>query len=773
MTEDFVQIPLRGRELKQVDPDKLIIAKAREVALALAGGVLNWVEFVGCYQHLSASSNATGGSPEIVAETVVFETEVELPQYSVCDIGRRERIAVTFGRSDNRYPGAYALRQNFPEVSHLNVESFEFPRSLCLYNKPYSDIKLGWTPIAFVERIRIWLSDTASGKLHKADQPLEPLLAGSDAFIVLPTDFPEDSSAENLAKVKMRVDHWDNGRWCFSPQDARAADKNAPNNLIFSLMPILGEPQQHGRIRRKPDNLAELNEFLQSAEINLLDGLRNSLRNLLGDGQALFSGLIFVVVLPKTRTDEEPVETAETWAFACVKDKVGDNGEAFFSIAEIGKELGVLDVVDDKAGLIVPTDTTKSGEAIKLLTLAPCLPLSRENAPVWSGTKKRSADKITAVGMGALGSQVFLNLIRAGDGEWTLVDEDVLLPHNFVRHAAYGGTAGFAKAEFSALIANATISAPPIARAIVANALAPGKMAEQLSKSYCESSVILDFSASQAVARHLALDIEATARRISLFLNPTGTDLVLLAEDSARAVSLDSLEMQYYRLLINQSELKAHLKPPAGQVRFSASCREVSNQILPENVALAAAIGSQAVRQILTVAANESEAAISVWQSDENGETRKFSVAPARRVAAQINGWTICTDDALLEKIEVLRAGKLPVETGGTLVGSYDMQRKIIYIADALPAPKDSIEKPTYFIRGCYGLKLQIEAIEEMTLGNLRYVGEWHSHPAGYSAKPSDDDRALLGEIAALQHKEGNPALMLIFGGNDYTLHVA
>ncbi len=477
------------------------------------------------------------------------------------------------------------------------------------------------------------------------------------------------------------------------------------------------------------------------------------------------------MVLPKTRTAEGAVETSDIWAFACVKDEVEEGGEAFFSIRDIGKEIGVWDVVDGKAGLILPTDTTKTGETVKLLTLAPCSPLSRENAPLWSGTKKRIDDKITAIGMGALGSQVFLNLIRTGDGEWTLVDNDVLLPHNFVRHAAYGSLAGIAKANFSALIANATIKHPPIASAIVADVLAPGKTSEKnLLKSFSESLVILDFSASQAVARHLALDVETDARRISLFLNPTGTDLVLLAEDSARAVPLDSLEMQYYRMLINRAELREHLKPPVGQIRFSASCREVSNQIPPESVALTAAVGTRALRQILP---QKTMAAISVWQSDLSGEVRNFSAPPARCVSTESNGWTIRADAGLLEKISVWRKGKLPVETGGTLVGSYDMQRKIIYVADALPAPEDSIEKPTYFIRGCYGLKLQIEAIEEMTLGNLRYVGEWHSHPAGYPAKPSSDDCELLGEIAALQHKDGNPGLMLIFGENDYTWHVA
>ena len=647
MTEEFAPIPLRGQKLEPVSPDKLTIVKARETARVLASGAMNWVEFIECYQHSSSS----GGNDAIIAETVVFETEVELPQFPVYEIRERERIAVTFGRSDERYPGVYALRRDFPEVSHLNLELFELPRSLCLYNKPYSDVKLGWTAIAFVERIRNWLSDNASGVLHKRDQALEPLLAGADAFIVLPPDFPENFD-EKLTSIKMRVDRWDNGRLCFTSQDAgRAAVGDSSNNPVFSVVAVLGEPQQHGRIRHKPDNLSAFDGFLQSAKIDLTGILRSSLKDLISDAQTLTAGLIIMVVLPKTRTAAGAVETNDVWAFVCVKDEIKD-GDVFFSVRDVGEEIGLWDVVDGKAGFLLSPDTTKTGEAVKLLTLAPCSPLSRENAPLWSGTKKRIDDKIIAVGMGALGSQIFLNLIRAGDGEWTLVDNDVLLPHNFVRHAAYGSAAGYAKASFSALIANATIKAPPIASAIVADVLAPGKSAESISKSFSEAATILDFSASQAVARHLALDVAAKARRISLFLNPAGTDLVLLAEDADRAVPLDSLEMQYYRMLINMPELKAHLEPPVGQVRFSASCREVSNQILPESVALAAAIGTRALRQILP---HKTVPAISVWQSNTNGEVRNFSTAPARCVSFEANGWTIRADAGLLEKISAWR----------------------------------------------------------------------------------------------------------------------
>ena len=73
------------------------------------------------------------------------------------------------------------------------------------------------------------------------------------------------------------------------------------------------------------------------------------------------------------------------------------------------------------------------------------------------------------------------------------------------------------------------------------------------------SDAILDMSTSVSVARMLARDTESTARRISLFLTPSGRDLVLLAEDKERGITLDALEMQYYRAVLNDRRLSGHL----------------------------------------------------------------------------------------------------------------------------------------------------------------------------------------------------------------------
>lgn len=761
MSEKFIDIPKVGQELNEVKSDALIFSKSREIVSALCGNAMNWVEFVSCYRH----STQIDGNNQIVAETIVFDAEIELPQHRAFEIAPIERIAVTFRKEDINYPGVYALRENFPLVPHLNLELFEFPRSLCLFDEPYSELKLKWTAIEFIERIRIWLADTATGSLHKLDQTLEPLLTGSDAYLILPSEILQSDKLSSLSKIKISMNRWGENRYCFF------ADKTGNENTKlkkgdFLLVSLVIPPQQHGQIAHKPDNLSKLNDFLKNTGFDLLAKLRSELLNLDEYEKKTEAGLILLVVLPKNRSAGGKIESLEQWAFVCLDDENG-----FANITKVGVNTGAWEIINGDLGIGLIPDETKNGSDIKLLMLNPVADFSRRNASLFNGikTNENFRRKIVAIGSGAIGSQVFLNLIRTGYGEWTLIDKDILLPHNLARHAAYGLAAGNAKSQLMAFVGNSTLESPPIANAIVADVLNPRQQNESITKAFSDSDVIMDFSASQAVARHLALDLEKQSRRVSLFLNPAGTDLIMLAEDTQREIPLDLLEMQYYRFLINNPDLENHLQPPKGKIRYSSSCREVSNQIAAENISLASAIGSRAIRQTLA----QDTAVIAVWKSDESGEVKKFSVNPSSGRIFTEKDWTIRTDEFLLEKLKNLRKGKLPIETGGTLLGSFDMQRRIIYIIDTLPPPPDSIEKRTEFVRGSFGLKPQIEQIKMITLNNLQYIGEWHSHPVGYSAQPSDLDKNLLATLAQNQHQDGKPALILIIGERDFSFHIA
>ena len=105
-----------------------------------------------------------------------------------------------------------------------------------------------------------------------------------------------------------------------------------------------------------------------------------------------------------------------------------------------------------------------------------------------------------------------------------------------------------------------------------------------------------------------------------------------------------------------------------------------------------------------------------------------------------------------------------PNETGGVLVGSFDLQNRIVYIVDTVPSPPDSEEWPTLYIRGCQGLKKSLDDIYEVTNGMLEYIGEWHSHPDMSPTSPSDDDLQVFSWLTGLMDSDGLPALMMIVG---------
>ena len=72
-----------------------------------------------------------------------------------------------------------------------------------------------------------------------------------------------------------------------------------------------------------------------------------------------------------------------------------------------------------------------------------------------------------------------------------------------------------------------------------------------------------------------------------------------------------------------------------------------------------------------------------------------------------------------------LRNAKLPNETGGVLVGSLDLERKIAYVIDTVPSPPDSEEWPTVYIRGCRGLRRQVDLmLVSQIMLNLTVAGK-------------------------------------------------
>lgn len=733
-------------EVNHLDPGGLVVPptcfqlpRARRFAEAVGNGRLAYVAIVECRQRASSTDGRCD-------EIVVIEVEIERPQVLANDIRRTERIAVRFVAADDWYPEVLALRADFPRVPHLNLGDEELPRSLCLYDQPWSQIALRWTPTSCVERIRYWLAETAKGTLHQADQPLEPFIFGSGITIVLPADLFSDN--EKQSHEELRVG------WVMNPKEGGRvllADRGTGGgDAPFLALSVTAPAQTHGAIRHRPRTLKELDDLLQTAGFSLLTFLRQRLLEWNSE-ELLAKHLLIVVAFPLMRDGRIMVEANDLWAFLLAS-----------TIADVGSAIGIWEALSGtkRMGLVLHGVAGADGEAVPLDVLNPQFALTRAKAAAASGHAP-DARRVVAVGAGALGSQVIRTLAQAGFGTWTILDEDVLLPHNIARHALGGNWVGVPKAKALALEIDQFYAASVETASIDADVLRPRAKDQEINGAFNAAELILDFSASIPVARHLAQSEHGAARRASLFLNPQGSDLVLLLEDAARDVPLDCLEMQYYRAVSSISELASHLQSPTGRIRYARSCRDVTATIPNHLVALHSAIGANAIRK----GATAESPTIQIWRADsESGAVVRlaFDVTPVRR---QTNGdWTLVVDSHVTKRLNELRLSKLPNETGGVLIGSYDLARRTVYVVDTVPSPPDSAEWPTLYIRGSNGLFGEVERIQQSTDGQLEYVGEWHSHPDGCPCHPSDDDVIVFSWLTENMSDAGLPALMAIAG---------
>ena len=385
---------------------------------------------------------------------------------------------------------------------------------------------------------------------------------------------------------------------------------------------------------------------------------------------------------------------------------------------------------------------------------------TRESARQVSGVRQNTAEfKGVLAGVGALGGVLAGLWSREAWGTWTYVDDDLLRPHNVIRHIAGDAFIGCSKAE--AVLAEASSSfypgyAPGAAiHARISDWSHPG-----LADVLAGAALLVDVTTTLEAPRDLSAR-DGVPRAASVFLTPSGMGSVMLLEDRARLVRLDALEAQYYRAILYQKWGEEHLAGHRGHLWVGAGCRDISLVMSHEVVQ---AHGATLARQ-LRLSSERDEAQIRVWSLDDGtGGISAHAVRVSRPLASQCGAWRIVWDEHLRERLFTRRASCLPSETGGILLGYHDLKLKTLHLVDALPAPSDSEADTTGFTRGVQGLREALERCARLTGHIVGYVGEWHSHPRGTGASPSRLDLALLAELADRMAQDGLPELMLIVG---------
>ena len=514
----------------------------------------------------------------------------------------------------------------------------------------------------------------------------------------------------------------------------------------------VGKPTKQGAMRDCPRNMEELKTVLGDVGVDLWAVLGARVKHWYSCGRSPRNddGVVLVIRLPRQREASGAVETVEHLAF-----ETGPMQELALATGRVGS-----------AGVGEPLVPLAAGEAdeglaclVNVVPLRAIQSLDRRTAKHVSGLDPEGEDpKVVLVGVGALGSQIHNHLSRMGWGRWTVIDKDTVLPHNVPRHRLGASAVGVWKIAATKFMSDDETPYNAVEHAFLADAQEVAGTNDMLA-AYRDADLILDASTSIAVARFLGRDLDSSARRGSLFLSPNGRDAVMLMEDAERSVTLDSLEAQYYRAVLRDERLVDHIRREA-VVRYSAGCRDVTARLAQDDVALASGL---LCRQLRTVG---SGAVAAVWQRRQDGSVGRVEISVSEVIRTECDEWSFVLDVCVVERAERWRKKRLPNETGGVLVGYFDVPRRCVYVVDALRAPADSVEHKTAFIRGYAGLREELAGIEARTGGQVSYVGEWHSHPQGAGVGASPDDEVLLATIAEEVRVDGWPGVMMIVGGN-------
>ncbi len=526
-------------------------------------------------------------------------------------------------------------------------------------------------------------------------------------------------------------------------------------------------PEHMVRLSFAPRNLGSLAAMLSARGIDLFADLRARFGAWLDDARTnaarINSNLAVIVEMP-IKAPDGAQEGTDLRAFVTAK-KVGD----------VAVALGVAHKTETKdqggtAGYVSAlvagvTDEAELGE-IEVLPVEVHATFDRALATRIAGRTVEDERLAVIVGGGAIGAHVAPCLAREGRFRWTVIDDDVLLPHNLARHIAFAGNVTQRKSDLLAgAVASILDDESSVATAITSRVGSDEHLIEDVDRALADADLIIDASASLLAERYLS-DHHAEARRISIFFSPAGNAAVLLAEPKDRSITLRELEAQYLGHVICEEGLAGHLATPVRTIAYTGACRAITNQI-PEARVMAL---SGLVAEGLGQAADADEGVIRIWSLGEGGAVSSFSFSAEKVRCFEVDGWQIALDDGLRRRVASMRAERLSNETGGILLGVVDIPAQRIHLAGVGPEPTDSVASPGGFTRRTSGVQDVIDRVMAETQGQVRYVGEWHSHPPNAGVMPSITDLAQINWLASIFDMDTLPGLMLIAGEDEVSV---
>lgn len=689
---------------------------------------------------------------------------------------RREPVLITINSADfpSRCPNAYSDRMDFPadETPHVNPVDEGLPYSLCLFRGDSDSWFAQHTLSDFIERLRGWLEDAACGNLNHPSDEFEFIRLDNPGGIIL---FPE---ADALSLIER---HWtkQSGRggiaYCtFSGSGAKVTDQ-----LAKGVLPILWLIQSH-----------------DPAETPKSENTAIPVPKEAGIGGYLFFpnedfiNSRYVVNLPSD------LGSLVRWAREQgieVEGFIRDHGSStlasnqflplIFAIRRPRKVLNHLSDIEFIAFLVeqesdIQENDSERGPLLKSVSLL------QKNTPQLA--KRLSArplsglgyDRVHLVGLGAIGSKLALHLAKAGTIPTSLIDNDLLFPHNNIRN----GLIGVGSLKVSKVLEDISKIYAGNHSIIDSIDCHPFKLIDALNKKkdlFTErESLIIDSTASYAVEKLLNGKLTASnARYARVEIAHQGRLSFLRIEGKNRNPCMGDLMVEAYDQSLTDDLLSEWLRDNKGtreqfsvndEIYLGLGCSSDTFEMADDKVSYHAAAASMGLRKILDE--SHEEGVLQINYLNENSEWFSKSaiknISPVKVIKAENNpGWQFRFKhglyERLMDELDICR----PLETGGVFVGLIDQLNRIVYVTRIIAAPSDSRKFPSMFTRGTSGLTESIDEVRHKSGAMMDYVGEWHTHPAGGS-RLSETDKSAIREIRDTLDPLKYPTIVTIVSKN-------
>ncbi|MPR37427.1 Mov34/MPN/PAD-1 family protein [Salmonirosea aquatica] len=694
------------------------------------------------------------------ADTIAlsFELTVNRPNRDR-DFLNREPVLITIDPRDfpSRCPKAYSDRLDFPadRTPHVNPVKQGHPFSLCLFRGDSDSWFAQHTLSDFIERLRGWYEDAACGNLNHPDDEFEFMRLDNPEGIIL---FPE---ADALEVIKSR---WANqnghaGRipCAFSTSDARlTADFQSLPMPVLWLFDFHNKPAAQERKILPPTDAEELGiegyvffpdkDTVDTRYVVNLPTTVNALVKWAGE-----RGLVIEEFMNKTSGRIRKKQLVLPLIFAIRRPR------------KVLNHLGDMEFL----AFFIELQPVEGGMGFDGGSCVRSMALIQKNTPQLARKLSarplpgRGSDRIHFVGLGALGSKLALHQIRAGSIPASLIDHDLLLPHNNVRNALTGQ--GHLKVHgIMGAITLIYAGNPSILETIGCH---PHTLLDVLNQENDlladRDSLVLDSTASYAVEK--LLDERLTpncARYARVEITHRGRLSILRVEGSGRNPGMGDLMAEAYDLALGDGLLSEWLRdsrngresPPLGEeVYLGLGCSSDTLELSDDKVSLHASAASVTLGKITGGAMEQGLLHISYL--DENSDwffkSLLREIKPFEVIKAENNpGWQVRFKGGLYEQLIRELVEFRPSETGGILIGRMDRIHKTVYVTRILMAPADSIRSASRFVRGTDGLTEAVDEVRDKSGALLDYVGEWHTHPSG-GTRLSEIDKLAISEIRA------------------------